>query len=274
MDTATTAWDDQIRKIVSGGGRVSPRGFATTEIRRSLVEFDSRAPVVVDPLRKLSWKFLSGEALWILSGSDRLEEIAPYNEKMRQYSDDGLTLWGAYGPRVHAQLDGAIARLVLDPDSRQAVVSLWRENPPPDTRDVPCTLALHFSIRSEALDTLALMRSSDAWLGLPYDMFCFTMIGWRVVAEISSRGRRLRPGRTTIFAHSSHIYDEHIEKARTIMRAPYDADEAAVIDRMIDSTTLPRDSRALTSGENFRELVMCELALARDENRPPRFSEL
>ena len=274
MEAATTAWLGQVRKIVNAGERVEPRGLPTIEVRRALVSFDARAPVVVDPMRACSPRFLSGEALWILSGSDRLDEIAPYNKKMAEYSDDGHTLFGAYGPRVSEQIDSVITKLGSDAASRQAVISLWRPNPP-ETRDLPCTLALHFSIRHDALDVLAVMRSSDAWLGLPYDMFTFTMIGWRVIAELNGRGRQVRPGSTSVFAASSHIYDEHIERARTLSRrrAGDNCDDVMRVIELIEHTSLPASSRALADPLAFASVTE-ELARARDEDRWPNLAKL
>src|SRR5947207_2248233 len=41
-----------------------------------------------------------GELLWYLSGKGGLEEIAYYLPQYRAMSDDGVTVHGAYGPRL------------------------------------------------------------------------------------------------------------------------------------------------------------------------------
>jgi len=273
MEPATTAWIAQVRKVLASGDRVAPRGKETVEIRRSLVEYDARSPVVVEPGRKLSWKFLSGEALWILSGSDKVEDIAPYNKKIAEYSDDGRTFFGAYGPRVISQVGSVVSALAKDADSRQAVISIWRENPP-ETKDVPCTVALHFQIRRSILDVIAFMRSSDVWLGLPYDMFNFAVVGWRVAAELNDRGRgEIRPGRVSIFAASSHIYIDDVERATEITRPRKDDDQVMEIIDADGRASLRKDTRVLSSYAGFED-VIDELTNARDEDRPPRLSLL
>ena len=45
-------------------------------------------------------KFALAEFMWILSGSNKLDEIQKWNAAMSQYSDDQKTLHGAYGKRI------------------------------------------------------------------------------------------------------------------------------------------------------------------------------
>jgi thymidylate synthase len=44
-----------------------------------------------------------GEFLWYMSGSNSLEFIKYYIKDYGKYSDDGLTLFGAYGPRLFSK---------------------------------------------------------------------------------------------------------------------------------------------------------------------------
>ncbi len=43
-------------------------------------------------------------------------------------------------------------------------------------KEIPCTTTLQFFVRNERLDMVTTMRSNDAYLGLPHDVFCFTML--------------------------------------------------------------------------------------------------
>ena len=72
-----------------------------------------------------------GELLWYLSGSNRLSAIKHYIERYGENSDDGKTVYGAYGPRLF-KMDGSInqTRSILKllknkPDSRRAVIQLF-----------------------------------------------------------------------------------------------------------------------------------------------------
>jgi hypothetical protein len=80
------------------------------------------------------------------------------------------------------------------------------------TKDVPCTLSMQYTIRNGALEAGVCMRSSDAWLGLPYDLFNFCMLQRAVAGEL-----KVRPGSLTLFIGSSHLYERNLEAAARII---------------------------------------------------------
>lgn len=177
---ATEAWIDVLSSILMNGEKSSPRGKPTLEVISNHTAFDMNYPVVQCEPRKLSYKFMNAEALWILQGDDSVKGIAPWNKAIAKFSDDGERFFGAYGPKVVDQIPYVVRTLLGDISTRQAVMTIWRENPP-KTKDVPCTLSLHFLIRGSQLDCHVTMRSSDAWLGVPYDFFNFSMIAATVL---------------------------------------------------------------------------------------------
>lgn len=223
MHDATLAWRQLIAEILKGGDTVSPRGLRTLELPQHTIIVDARRPVLLDPARKLSYRFMAAEAFWILSGDDRVGTIAPYNERIGGFSDDGQTFFGAYGPRIQEQLPYVIAKLRQDPHSRQAGLTTWRPSPP-KTKDVPCTVAFFFAIRDAELRCHVFMRSSDAWLGIPYDVFTFCMLMHLVCAELNqTRGageEPLVPGGLYLTAASSHLYEPQWAPAKGTLIQP------------------------------------------------------
>lgn len=233
MMNANTAWLRQLDIIIHEGRSVSPRGQPTLELPQSTLTVDMRHPVITIKERSLNYRFMAAEALWILSGDDRVATISPYNSRISQFSDDGKTFFGAYGPKLVSQLPYVVNKLVEDPDTRQAGLTFWRECPPA-TKDVPCTIAMFFSIRSGELNCHVFMRSSDIWLGIPYDVFNFSMIAHQVCAFVNQRraGRAieemkipvfdvLTPGTLYLTAASSHLYDRDLEPAKAVMKEQY-----------------------------------------------------
>lgn len=213
--TANSAWIDALSGIISDGEIVSPRGIDTYELLNKQFFISMLYPVLYVPERKLSYKFLAGEALWILDGDNTVEGIAPYNSKIAEFSDDGKTFFGAYGPKIQSQWEYALSSLVFDSTTRQAVISLWRESPP-KTKDCPCTSILQFLIRDGELHLSVYMRSSDAWLGLPYDMFNFSMVALRMTCHYNNHmaeAKQVSPGVLTITMGSSHLYKKDIDSA-------------------------------------------------------------
>lgn len=219
-----TVWYQTLTAILRTKGReVSPRGKLTREIPQHTVEVDMRRPVLTVPGRKLSYRFMAAEAFWILSGSNTVAGIAPWNKHIAEFSDDGETFFGAYGPKVIGQLDYVVRKLIEDKDTRQAGLTIWRENPP-QTKDVPCTVAIFANIRDNKLNVHVFMRSSDVWLGLPYDVFNFSMIGHLICCRLNaheSTSVQIEPGTLYLTAASSHMYQPQWVDALSIIDNEY-----------------------------------------------------
>lgn len=211
------AWRELISSVMDNGVAVKPRDQNTLELLNAVSEVAMSHPLLNVRGRKLNYRMACAEAAWILSGSNRLSEIEPFVKKMREFSDDGLTLAGAYGPKFVDQASYVVDCLVNDPYSRQAVMTYWRERPRA-TKDVPCTLTLQFLWRRDLLHLIVNMRSSDAWLGWPYDVFSFSMAAaWVAIAlrqrwpSAASLGRYNLStpalGKLWLNAGSQHLYE-------------------------------------------------------------------
>lgn len=218
----STAWQLHLAELLNKGRECSPRGKKILELPSMQLTVDMRKPVLTVAERKLSYKFMAAEAYWILTGDDRVETIEPYNPNISQFSDDGVKFFGAYGPPIKDQLGYVVNKLELDRDSRQAGLTIWRQNPP-ETKDVPCTVAIFFYIRGPELEAHVFMRSSDAWLGVPYDVFNFSMLSHYVCGHLNERGRLetlVMPGQLYLTMGSAHLYEQNFAAAHSAVRAP------------------------------------------------------
>lgn len=207
-------WCELMRELLQGGINASPQSFAasemgneTFEIMASQIKVNMEQPVLGSIARGLSYRFMAAEALWILTGDDRVETITPYCKHMAKYSDDGEIFFGAYGPPLVEQTEYVLDKLRTDPATRQAVMTFWRPNPNVDTKDTPCTISAHWMIRDSRLHCFVNMRSSDVWLGLPYDIFNFTMISLYIALHL-----RVSLGDMYHTADSRHVYVKHARK--------------------------------------------------------------
>jgi thymidylate synthase len=171
-------------------------------------------PVITIPERKLNYKFMLAEAIWILTGDNRLEPLTCYCKRMAEFSDDGVTLNGAYGIPYREQLMYVVDKLQSSPDTRQAVMTFWERCPSP-SKDIPCTTALQFLIRGGMLHLNVFMRSWDLWLGFPYDIFSFSMIA----THVSTFLRNVEPGMLTVTAGSAHIYSRDFAKISEVTKS-------------------------------------------------------
>ena len=157
-----------------------------------------------------------GEFCWYMSGSADLGFIRFY---MPNYPPEGVmgSIEEAYGPRFVGtgefgrsfnQIERIIDRLQRKPDTRRAVISVLEPSDlEPGRTEAPCTTALQFIRRRERLHMVAVMRSNDAYLGFPHDVFCFTMI-----QELVARSLGIQVGEYHHFATSLHLYEQDVEK--------------------------------------------------------------
>lgn len=158
-----------------------------------------------------------GEFLWYLSASDRLDFIEYYVHRYRMESVDGVTVPGAYGPRLfgpEGQFKHVLDLLRARPTSRRAVVQLFAaaDISHHDCVAVPCTCTIQFVLRGGDLHCITYMRSNDAWFGLPHDVFAFTML-----QELAATTLGVGLGQYTHIVGSLHVYDEHIEAIQQYM---------------------------------------------------------
>jgi len=256
--SASAAWLNTLSKVIREGALSAPRGQPTLELAHHAVHVELARPLVGCPQRRLSAQFAAAEALWILAGDDRVAPLATYAPQIARFSDDGARLAGAYGPRVVAQLDYVLAKLLEDRDTRQAVLTTWVPNPAP-SKDVPCTVGFNFTIRAGRLHCHAFMRSSDVWLGLPYDLFSFSLLAAKVACLYNQRVEKLPDvplevelGWLHLTAASSHLYERDALAARAILVAHHNGEALVLTEPIPAGLVLAGDWPALE-----RALVCC-----------------
>ncbi len=224
--TANSAYIDLLSRLsIKPDSLPSPWGQQTAEIGGCLTQVDMSSPIITIGARQLDYNFMAAEALWILSGERRLLHDA-LSRNLVKYSDDGSTMRGAYGPPFMQQLEYVADKIIEDRDTRQAVMTLWERNPRP-SRDIPCTIALQWLFRKDQLDCNVFMRSSDVWLGWPYDVFNFSMMSLLVSLRLPWRPEL---GALRIFAGSQHLYNRNRQDV-AIMLQPGGVGDNFVIDR-------------------------------------------
>lgn len=149
-----------------------------------------------------------GELLWYLSRGNDLDFIEYYIPIYRDESEDEQTVYGGYGPRLfdqrgNDQIQNIIKTLKAGHSTKRAVIQIFNaEDIATRHIEIPCTCNLQFLIRRGKLDLIVYMRSNDAHLGLPHDVFCFTMI-----QEIVARSVGVKLGSYKHFVGSLHLYE-------------------------------------------------------------------
>ena len=205
-----------LRRILRNGFRRDVRGFKTIELSPFIYRtLNVDKNILSNKTRKINKAFAVAEFLWMMSGRDDLKMLSFYNKKISDYSDDGVTLSGAYGKNLKPQLEVVLKKLKEDIYTRQAVINIWQDVKR-ESKDVPCTISMQFIVNSfNELEFIVNMRSNDAWLGLPYDFFNFTTIQQYVAMKLG-----LSVGYYTHVVGSMHIYDENRKLAEEVSAQP------------------------------------------------------
>ena len=214
--SANAQWLRLLKSLRDNGLWTMVKKQKTKELLSYTSIIDMRAPVVTYKERKLGYRFMAAEASWILLGKNMVAAIAPFSKDIEKYSDDGVFFNGAYGPRVVDQLTYIIDSL-CDKNSRQAVMTIWRPNPRP-SKDIPCTISIQWVIRGDYIHCFSNMRSSDAWLGWPYDIFNFSSLSLYIALLYNRRTKNnVKLGHLYLNVASQHIYEKDYEKASKIL---------------------------------------------------------
>lgn len=172
-----------------------------------------------NPARLLRLPLAVARFAWMMAGSDRLNEIAFYDERVRKFSDDGISVPGSnFGQRIIRPLPGlnqltsVIALLKRDPGTRRGVIAVYQ---PADcareSRDIPCALSLAFHIRDGMLHPTVVMRSNNAFGLLPYNLFEFSLL-----SEVVSTELEVPLGPLSHIVLSMHLYAEDFKAAERV----------------------------------------------------------
>lgn len=213
-----------LEAILATGVRITPTKGAALDLTSVVLELENpRARLSRSAARGKVFSAL-GELLWYLSGSNRVEFIEYYINYYRERGEGGQ-IWGGYGPRLFAfdgfdQVGFVSRKLRENPSSRQAVIQLFdHRDLQAEHEDVPCTCTVQFLVRSDELNVITYMRSNDAYLGLPHDVFAFTFI-----QELVARDLGVGVGRYFHHVGSLHLYEDKIEAASAFLVEGWQSD--------------------------------------------------
>jgi thymidylate synthase len=207
-------FDDLLRKsiefVLADGQAIRPsKGPAFELIGLSMRLQNPRARFSRTETRATLFSAL-GETLWYLSGSDEFDIIEHYIPSYRSHCNtpaDVQRSEAAYGPRLLNQLQFVIDQ-IKKPDTRKAVVSIYRVEDHANLYDVPCTCTLQFFPRSGVLHAMGQMRSNDLYMGMAHDIFAFTFL-----QELLARSANLEVGAYYHQVGSLHLYERDKDRA-------------------------------------------------------------
>ncbi|NRQ32977.1 thymidylate synthase [Nonomuraea sp. NN258] len=223
-ETFHEAYIEVLRQVTTSPEyRISTRGNTSLElldVSFRIADPTQRVPYLTS--RPINLAYNWAEVLWYWSGRADLDMIGYYAPMMRAGSHDGSTLTGtAYGrslftpgPDGRTQWQRVLDLLGKDNDTKRAVLSIFSpaELAVDDNPDVSCTIAAQFFLREDRLHLTCYMRGNDAFMGLPSDVFSFT-----VLQELAAHQLGVQVGHYSHHVGSMHVNLPNRPKVRKIL---------------------------------------------------------
>ena len=178
--------------------------------------------IMLTPGRKNNLAATIYETFWILAGRNDITSagLGHYLKRAGEFSDDGATWRGGYGPRLRRfgaaaidQVQAVYNILKKSTESRQAVIGIF--DPQDDheaivngTKDTPCNNMLYFLIRGGKLDVTATVRSNDYVWGFS----SINVFEWTALQEVMADMLGVGLGDYYHNVNSFHIYQDYYDK--------------------------------------------------------------
>lgn len=168
--------------------------------------------------RKMFPHVAAAEVAWQFMGTQDPEFIVRKAPKLwSNFVEDGK-LKTAYGYRWRKhfgrdQLAMALDQLKNNPTNRQLFISAWDPScdglgAPNQPKNIPCPLGFCVSVVDGELHMSVFIRSSDVFVGLPYDTMAYAL-----TLDALACSADLRPGTLSMTLAHPHIYEPHFEMA-------------------------------------------------------------
>lgn len=165
-------------------------------------------------VRRLRPGTAAAEVAWFLQGTQDVRILQDMNCRIwdKFVEEDKVTVEAAYGYRwrVHFERDQialAVKTLQDDPSSRQVYVSAWdpsRDGLGNTGKNIPCPASFTFAIVNGSLMSSLFIRSSDVFVGLPYDV-----MGHSILMGLMANTLGVKVGTMTVMLAHAHVYDSH-----------------------------------------------------------------
>ena len=214
-------YHDLLRLVLDHGApREDRTGTGTLSVFGAQARFDLRERFPLLTTKKLHLKSIIHELLWFLRGETNVRSL---NEKSVTIWDEWADENGDLGPIYGAQwvrwrsadgapinqIDGVIADIKRNPQSRRLIVNAWNVGELEKMALPPCHVLFQFYVNDGELSCQLYQRSADLFLGVPFNIASYALLTM-MVAQVCD----LRPGEFVHTFGDLHLYRNHLDQAR------------------------------------------------------------
>lgn len=233
----------------NGVDRGDRTGTGTRSVFGRQLRFDLAEGYPILTTKKVHFKSVVNELIWFLSG----------DTNTRWLRDNGVSIWdewatdeGDLGPLYGAQwvnwptkdggsinqIDYVVDCLQNRPESRRILFHAWNVEYLPDETVSPqenvkqgrmalppCHLLYQFYVANGKLSAMLYIRSSDAFLGLPFNIASVALLVHMLAQQVG-----LTPGEVIVTMGDCHLYSNHWEQVATqLAREPKARPQLAIL---------------------------------------------
>ena len=233
----------------NGKDRGDRTGTGTRGVFGYQMRFDLRKEFPAVTTKKLAWKSVVSELLWMLEGSSderRLAEILYQKDRAdligkntiwtanadKQAKDLGYVnddtvkdLGPVYGHQWRTwdaalghvdQIAEVLENLYYDPNSRRHIVSAWNADRVNLMALPPCHTLFQFHVQDGELSCQLYQRSADMFLGVPFNIASYSLL-----VHMFAQLLKLKVGDFIWSGGDCHIYQNHFEQVKEqVKRTP------------------------------------------------------
>lgn len=228
-------YHELLRDILENGVVKGDRtGTGTTSVFGRQIRHDLSKGFPLLTTKKLHFKSIANELIWFLSG----------NTNIRWLNEHGVSIWNewatedgelgpVYGKQWTAwptkdggsinQIDYVVETLRTNPNSRRILFHGWNPEYLPDESQSPqenarqgrmalppCHLLYQFYVANGKLSSQLYIRSSDSFLGLPYNIASLALLTHMLAQQCD-----LVPHEIVVSIGDLHAYSNHMAQIET-----------------------------------------------------------
>lgn len=239
---------DLCEKIINHGVKTESRNGITYRVPGNYWEFDLAEEFPILTTKKVGWKTAILEMMWIYQQKSIhvswLRERGIKIWDKFEISEDGIyrnpdngqekffgkewagTIGTSYGHIVanggekgaEDQMDAAIYKILHAPADRRNMITMWQ--PPFFDKAVlpPCVYEVQWLVLDGKLNSRVGQRSCDMFIGVP-----FNITQYAAFTCMLAHATGLKPGKMLYNMGDVHIYEEHIDVVKEMLKRRDDA---------------------------------------------------
>lgn len=223
------AYLELLRDILQNGTvREDRTGTGTISVFGRMLRFDLSEGFPIVTTKRVHMKSIIHELLWFLSGDTNIRYLQENGVRIwNEWADENGELGPVYGSqwrawegeegRVYDQIAAVVDSIRNKPDSRRHMVSAWNVAKIDEMKLPPCHFVFQFYVSGGRLSCMFTMRSSDTFLGLPFNIAQYALLTHMIAQQCD-----LEPGELIYSGGDVHIYSNHLEQVKLqLTREPY-----------------------------------------------------